>query len=66
MNNNKVTASVTFPIPTILTIIFVVLKLCKVISWSWIWVLSPLWIYAALGILLVIVAIVFATIKSKH
>ena len=28
----------------ILTIVFIVLKLCKVISWSWLWVLSPVWI----------------------
>ena len=28
----------------LLTIVFIVLKLCKVINWSWIWVLSPLWI----------------------
>lgn len=28
----------------LLTIAFIVLKLCKVISWSWLWVLSPLWL----------------------
>lgn len=28
----------------LLTIAFIVLKLCNVITWSWIWVLSPLWI----------------------
>lgn len=27
-----------------LTFAFVVLKLCGVIDWSWVWVLSPLWI----------------------
>jgi hypothetical protein len=27
-----------------LTILFIVLKLTNVISWSWVWVLSPLWI----------------------
>jgi len=26
---------------TILTIVFIVLKLTKVIAWSWFWVLSP-------------------------
>ena len=29
---------------TLLTVVFIVLKLCKVITWSWWWVLSPLWI----------------------
>jgi len=28
----------------LLTIAFIVLKLCGVINWSWIWVLAPLWI----------------------
>ena len=30
--------------PTLLTIALIVLKLCNVISWSWWWVLAPLWI----------------------
>lgn len=28
----------------LLTIAFIVLKLTGVISWSWIWVLAPIWI----------------------
>lgn len=38
--------------PGLLTIAFVVLKLCKVIDWSWAWVLSPIWIMAILVLLL--------------
>ena len=45
----------------LLTIAFIVLKLCKVISWSWWWVLSPIWIVA----ILVVVAIILATISNK-
>ena len=44
--------------PTLLTIAFIVLKLCNVISWSWLWVLAPLWIptaIAVLGLLFVII-----------
>lgn len=40
--------------PTLLTIAFIVLKLCNVITWSWWWVLAPLWIpvaSVALGLL---------------
>ena len=33
-------------------IVFLVLKLTNVIDWSWWWVTSPLWIYAALWIFL--------------
>jgi hypothetical protein len=29
---------------TVLVAIFVTLKLCGVIEWSWLWVLSPLWL----------------------
>lgn len=29
---------------SVLTLMFVVLKLTNNISWSWIWVLSPIWI----------------------
>lgn len=28
----------------LLAIVFIVLKLCHVINWSWFWVLSPIWI----------------------
>ena len=37
--------------PTLLTIAFIVLKLCNVITWSWLWVLAPLWIPTAIAIL---------------
>lgn len=35
----------------LLTVAFVVLKLTGVIAWSWLWVLSPLWISVGLGLL---------------
>jgi hypothetical protein len=36
----------------LLTIVFVVLKLTKIIDWAWIWVVSPLWIGVLLAIIL--------------
>jgi hypothetical protein len=41
----------------VLTIAFVVLKLCGVITWSWVWVLAPLWI--PISLVLVILFIVW-------
>ena len=41
----------------LLTIAFIVLKLCKVIEWSWLWVLSPLWIPLAIGVAVVVVVL---------
>lgn len=35
----------------LLTIAFVVLRLTNVIDWAWYWVLSPLWIYAVIFVL---------------
>lgn len=44
----------------LLTITFIVLKLIGVINWSWIWVLSPLWISIGIAaIFLIALAILF-------
>lgn len=34
----------------LLQIVFITLKLCGVIAWSWWWVLSPVWVSAALAL----------------
>ena len=70
-NNAKATATSSGGIgfAGLLTIVFIVLKLCGVISWSWLWVLSPLWISAGIGLLVIlIVVIVFliAVITDKE
>lgn len=44
----------------LLTIVFVVLKLCGVISWSWWWVVSPLLISMGIYIVALIVLMVIA------
>ena len=50
----------------LLTITFIVLKLCNVINWSWVWILSPLWI--AWTLVLVIVGIIYliAFLRKRH
>ncbi len=40
---------------TTLLVIFIILKLTNIIEWSWLWVLSPLWISAGLGLLFLLV-----------
>lgn len=47
----------------LLTIVFVVLKLLGKISWSWWWVLSPIWITALLVLLILAITFTFAVIK---
>ena len=41
----------------ILTLIFITLKLTNHITWSWIWVLSPIWIYYAIYTAIIAVVI---------
>ena len=42
-------------ISMILFLIFLVLKLTKLIDWSWWWVTSPLWISAIVAIIVIII-----------
>lgn len=42
----------------LLAVAFIVLKLCKVISWSWLWVLSPIWISTILVIITLIITLI--------
>ena len=44
----------------ILAINFIVLKLFKVIDWSWLWVLSPIWIQLALALLVIVIIYIWA------
>ena len=59
MNNNKTssTGSAGISSSSALQIVFIVLKLCKVINWSWWWVLSPTWISIVFVLFLVLVLI---------
>ena len=44
----------------LLTIAFIVLKLTGVITWSWWWVLAPLWIPAAIALVIILVMLIVA------
>lgn len=48
----------------VLQIVFIVLKLCKVINWSWWWVLAPTWIYAGLVVLILLVFLLIELFKK--
>ena len=58
-------------VPFIVFLVFLILKLTGHIGWSWWWVTSPLWIVAALIILISIISaaviyIRFKMYKRKH
>jgi hypothetical protein len=50
----------------LLTVAFIVLKLTHFIDWSWWWVLSPLWIGAALALVFIAVVLVIAGLGSRR
>ena len=59
MASNNTTVKICFLVP--LGLIFITLKLCNVIQWSWWWVLSPLWIpFALILIAFIAIGIVFS------
>lgn len=55
MSNNSGNTGYGISFSGLLTIAFIVLKLCGRITWPWVWVLSPIWIGAALVIIVTII-----------
>ena len=69
-NSNSSSKSGGIGFTGLLTIVFIVLKLTGHISWSWVWVLSPIWISIILVILFIVIAgavmIISSVNKSKR
>ena len=49
---------------SLLAILFIGLKLTGVINWSWLWVLSPIWIPISIVLAIVITILAFAVLVS--
>lgn len=49
---------------SLLTIVFIVLKLCNVIAWSWVWVLAPIWIPTAIIIIAILIYLACVMINT--
>ena len=54
-DNSSSSSGITFS--GLLQITFIVLKLCKVITWSWWWVMAPTWM--GISIMLLIIGVIF-------
>jgi Flp pilus assembly protein TadB len=50
----------------LLTIVFIVLKLVGVIAWSWLWVLSPLWVPLVAVIVIMLMIAMFSENPERH
>ena len=57
-DKNKTVISGNINFMTLLQITFIVLKLCKVITWKWVFVLMPLIIEGGLIIILLLFALI--------
>ena len=64
MKNNTTNTSIGFS--GLLTICFIVLKLCGIINWSWLWVLSPTWIEIVIVLIILAVLIIANAIKKRR
>ncbi len=50
---------------TLLFVVFLVLKLCNVIDWSWWWVTAPLWGSLALFVAVLMICVVVAVFVER-
>lgn len=64
MNNNS--SSSGLGLASVLTIIFVVLKLIGAITWSWWWVFSPILIDLALSIIILVIYAIYITRRDGN
>ncbi|MBP3884929.1 MAG: hypothetical protein J6D54_08350 [Olsenella sp.] len=55
-NTNRTGAGIG--VTGLLGVAFVILKLCHVIDWPWLWVLAPFWVPLALAVAIVGILIV--------
>ena len=62
MEDKKIT--VTLPCAGLLGIAFIILRLCGVIAWPWVWVLAPFWIPVALWLIMVLIVVLVAKITN--
>ena len=61
----KSSASSGFSLSAVLGVVFIVLKLTGVITWSWGWVLAPLWLPTVLLVVVFILTTLIAKILGK-
>ena len=59
MENKNSGGSIGIGFWGLLQIAFIVLKLCNVIKWSWVWVLAPIWVGVLLCAVVIIIFIMF-------
>jgi hypothetical protein len=51
-------STVTLPFLPLLTLLFIGLKLTSYITWSWLWILSPMWIPLSVLLFFVLIGVI--------
>ena len=64
MNKKDTKNNTGFGTVSVLTIVFIVLRLTNVIDWSWIWVFSPIWIELLIVALIFVITLLILSIKK--
>lgn len=58
MSKTKTIIGGNMTIVSLLQIVFIVLKLCKVITWNWVFVLMPLIVVGGIALILLLIALI--------
>lgn len=58
MSKTKTIIGGNMTIASLLQIVFIVLKLCKVITWNWVFVLMPLIVVGGIALILLLIALI--------
>lgn len=62
-NNSNSSGGILLPL---LTVLFIYLKLTGTIDWSWLWVLSPIWIPIVIALVIIVgMLVVSAILENK-
>ena len=62
-DNNTVRSGINFF--ELLGIVFIILRLCGVIDWPWVWVLAPIWMPIGLYGLVFLIVFIWAKLKDR-
>ena len=68
MSKNSGSATCGVSLFSVIGIVFLILKLCKLITWPWIWVLAPFWIpvaaFIGCAVVLLIIGLIAVLINT--
>lgn len=53
----------SFPMLSILGVLFIAFKLAGVIAWPWVWVLAPFWIPLAVAAVVLVVVVIMSVVS---